>query len=304
MPVAIDDFVSTRQVGNAEITLICEMSGSAPVALNVSEETWRAAIPDVATTGRAPSGMTLTVARVDDAVIVIDPGSDDPGTRLHTEVDAAFSSWTSSPGLQVALDALNIVNDEVTHVLITHAHFDHCLGLTIDQDAAPRPRFPRARHFLGKADWRHWSERAAAEPPADENIFAAWGRLEMWPRLQAIQAAGLLDLIDGPATVAPGVTMLPAPGESPGHYVVRIASADGVFYNLGDLVHHWFEFEHLDWVIDEGSKRDVEAMETSRRNLLPRIASESAVVTFSHAPFPGWGRIVGSGDGFRWEPLE
>lgn len=38
--------------------------------------------------------------------------------------------------------------------------------------------------------------------------------------------------------------MLPAPGESPGHAVVRITSDGDVFYHLGELVLHRFEIDY------------------------------------------------------------
>ncbi len=124
----------------------------------------------------------------------------------------------------------------------------------------------------------------------------------MWPRLDVVRDAGLLKLVQGPFTVGPGVTLLTAPGESPGHYVVRVESEGEVFYHLGDLVHYWFEFEHMEWIISEDEGRDLDAMVATRRKLLPRVASENAIATFSHADFPGWGELIQHGDRFRWIP--
>lgn len=304
MSVDAGAFISTRQIGDAVVTLVWEMTGPAPIALNVPESVWRADEPEIAEADRVMSGMTSTIVQLGSAVIVIDPCFDDPGSRLRNEVDRDFPHWDKGPGLQAVLDGLNIANDEVTDVIITHAHFDHCLGLTREKDGALLPRFPAARHVLGKADWREPDARSATPSPAADNVFVRWTVEDMWPRLQVIMDAGLLDLVDGPHSIAPGVAMMPAPGESPGHAVVRIASGDDVFYHLGDLVHYWFEFAHLDWIINEASsERDADAMLASRQALLPAIARERATVTFSHAAYPGWGRIVESGDGFRWESL-
>ena len=91
--------------------------------------------------------------------------------------------------------------------------------------------------------------------------------------------------------------MLHAPGESPGHAIVRVASGEARFYFVGDLFHHPCEVEHLDWV---SSGRDQAAMERSRRRLVAEAVPAGATLVFTHRPFPGWGRIVAQGDGYRW----
>lgn len=59
--------------------------------------------------------------------------------------------------------------------------------------------------------------------------------------LGAVERAGLLQLVDGEMEILPGIRILPAPGESPGHQIVRIEDADGVLYHVGDLYHHRLE---------------------------------------------------------------
>src|SRR5262249_2169652 len=98
--------------------------------------------------------------------------------------------------------------------------------------------------------------------------------------------------------VVPGVTMLAAPGESPGHCIVRVASAGARFYYLGDLYHHICEAEHPDWVMTE---RDKPAMLASRRRFLAEAVPSQATVVFTHAVFRGWGGVVASAGGYRWE---
>ena len=46
------------------------------------------------------------------------------------------------------------------------------------------------------------------------------------------------------------------------------------------------------------------AMLASRQRVFPRIVADDALVTWSHARFPGWGRIVAAGDGYRWQPFD
>jgi glyoxylase-like metal-dependent hydrolase (beta-lactamase superfamily II) len=302
MSETIANFISARTVEDAEVAIIFDSTGVAPIHLNVPEEVWRSAAPEFAGVAEVPSAITTTIVRRGKAIVVIDPGLDDPDSRLGARMSARSIGWTRSPGLQAGLVELGIDNDEVTHVVITHAHFDHCLGVTVEQVGVYRARFPNARHFIGQAEWRQQPEPAGPHPTPRENPFAYLNQVEMWPRIRAIHEAGLLELVEGRHAVAAGVEMLPAPGETPGHCVVRIGSGAQACYHLADLVHYWFEFEQLDWIVVDGLERDAGLMETTRRWLLSRIAAEHALVTYSHAPFPGWGRIVERESGFRWEP--
>ena len=131
-----------------------------------------------------------------------------------------WPNWRSAP-------------QDVTHVVITHPHGDHYPGVVVSVPATLVPRFPRARHFLGRADWEGNPRRG--EPGSDLD------------RLELIDRLGLLELVNDEQEIVPGVTIVPAPGESPGHCVVRLESAGEVFYVLGDIVHHACEVEHPDW---------------------------------------------------------
>ena len=63
--------------------------------------------------------------------------------------------------------------------------------------------------------------------------------------LGVVARAGLLDVVDGPFDCGCGVSLVPAPGETPGHQIVRVASEGQVCYALGDLFHHAVEVAHL-----------------------------------------------------------
>ena len=109
---------------------------------------------------------------------------------------------------------------------------------------------------------------------------------------------GRLELVDDICEVAPGVTMLAAPGESPGHCIVRVQSRGATFYYLGDLVHHGCEIANPHWV---SAGRNPSAMLASRRQLLADAATSGATIVFSHEPFPAWGRIVKSDGAYGWQ---
>lgn len=295
------DAISTRTVGAAEISLILEGVGPYPVHLNVAEAVWRPETPEADAAGDIIFSSGGALIRLGDALIVMDPGLDDPGTQTSAAAEQVFAGWSFTAGFQAALDHLGVENSAVTHVIITHAHFDHCLGVAREHAGDPLPRFPNATYLLDRADWEfHFAPDGTPHPLAD-SPFAQVNR-EMRRRLLAISQAGLLDLTEGIYQVVPGVSTIPTPGETPGHRAVRVESHGAVCWLLGDLVHYAVEFKHLDWLTP--TRRDAAAMLASRERVLPQIAAERALVNWSHAPFPGWGHITAAGDTYRWEPLE
>jgi hypothetical protein len=58
--------------------------------------------------------------------------------------------------------------------------------------------------------------------------------------------------------------------------------------------------EHPDWV---SPNRDPVAARRSRERLMAAAANTNALVTYSHAPFPGWGRFSRRDGGYAWTPL-
>jgi glyoxylase-like metal-dependent hydrolase (beta-lactamase superfamily II) len=173
----------------------------------------------------------------------------------------------------------------VTHVVLTHAHGDHIAGATVIRDGQRVPRYPRARYLLRRPDW----DGNPARQDAASLVAVHLGTLD---RL------GQLDLFDGQTEVAPGVDVLPAPGDSPGHSIVRLSSGSERFYATGDLFHHACEVEHVDWV---SPGREPASSRASRERFIAEAAPAGATVVFSHEPFPPWGRIVSPAGGPRWQ---
>jgi glyoxylase-like metal-dependent hydrolase (beta-lactamase superfamily II) len=91
------------------------------------------------------------------------------------------------------------------------------------------------------------------------------------------------------------VTLLAAPGESPGHLVVRVSSGGEHFYYLGDLVHHACEAQHLGWV----SHGDAATARASRERVFSEMAAKHGLCVTAHDLFPAWRRVERAGDGYR-----
>ncbi len=279
------EYVSTRKIGDAAISVISEGTLEWSPKMNAPEEELRRAIPELAERGKFTLGLNLAHVALANASILIDPGFDDPTSSWQARFGVKWPGSRRSPGLRAGLDRLGVAAAAVTHVLITHAHSDHFAGVTVERDGRDVVRFPQARHFIGRQDWL---ENPAREDPASE----------LAERLGTVDRLGLLEVVDAEREVAPGVTIIPAPGETPGHCVVRVRSVGQSFYYVGDLFHHPCEVEHPGWI---PANRDPGATGTSRRRVFAEAAASGATVVFSHDLFPAWGRILVTDGVFQWE---
>jgi len=69
--------------------------------------------------------------------------------------------YVPPPGMLVQLAAAGVRPEDVRHVVITHAHWDHFNGTTLERDGHLEPAFANARYYLGRADWEHPEMQAA-----------------------------------------------------------------------------------------------------------------------------------------------
>jgi glyoxylase-like metal-dependent hydrolase (beta-lactamase superfamily II) len=281
--VLASEYVQPRPLGDVTVTAINDGTLALPVELTVSEAVWRHEI-DADAEGKIPVDTHVLLVQTGDATILIDAGLDEPGSAWDQRFLEEWPGSRRTPGVIAGLASVGVNPEDVTHLLVTHTHFDHVAGLAAGRAGRLVPRYPNAHVVLGRADW---------EDAPEEHL-----QPEQRARIGAVAEAGLLDLLDGEREIVPGVTMIPAPGESPGHSIIRISSNGETLYAIGDLVHFAAEVEHPDWMVPWA---DPKPMATSRRKLLDGAVSTDALVVFSHDRFPPWGRIVrNEGSGFRW----
>ncbi|HXX37073.1 MAG TPA: MBL fold metallo-hydrolase [bacterium] len=284
----MSEFVASRRVGDATVTVISDGTLLWAPRFMIPDEERRRAMPEADAEGQVRLGLNAVHLRIGDASIMVDPGLDDPASAWQRGFALKWPGLIRSPGLAVALERIGERPEAVSHVVVTHAHADHFAGVAVERNGTLGPRFPKARHLIGRADWE--GNPARRDPTSDHAT-----------RLGLIERLGLLDFVDGVHEMVPGVVLVPTPGESPGHLAVRVRSAGQEFYYLGDLFHHPCEIEQIDWV---PPNRDTGALRASRERIIADVAGRPALVVFSHVRFPGWGRIVRTASGQRWENVQ
>ena len=213
-------------------------------------------------------------------------------------VDTGAGSLHPTTGKLIPnLRAEGVAPEDIDTVILTHCHRDH-IGGTIDGEG--RSAFPNARYVMWRDEWEFWT---ATEPDWGSAQLAQpiKERMLAFAREKLPPIRGQLELMDREGEIVPGISAVPAPGHTPGHMAVAVASGDAQLLYISDAAIHPITVEQPDWysVFDLAPDRAV----ASRRQLLQRAAAERALVHGFHFPFPGLGHVVQAGDAWAWQPI-
>src|SRR5215472_16727365 len=133
----------------------------------VPESEWR---PQYADTFDQPALFPSLSVFVQDGDVKVLVDANDYRATVAPDNPYAIPGYTPPPPIPDQLAALGVKPEDITHVVITHAHWDHFAGTTSPVASGHEPTFPRARYFLGAADWEDAEMQAAL---ADESSLEA-----------------------------------------------------------------------------------------------------------------------------------
>lgn len=183
-----------------------------------------------------------------------------------------------------------LTEKDISIVILTHLHFDHCGGSTRYEFGRLVPTFPNARYFIQEAEWNEAinPNRRSRASYIPENFLP-------------IKEAGQLELINGSCEVVPGVELIHTGGHTRGMQVVRLRSKNQTVIFWSDMIP---TRGHIPVPYIMGYDLfPLDSMEQKER-LLNQAVSEGWISFLEHDPEVIAGRIFYENDKYRFEEIE
>lgn len=197
------------------------------------------------------------------------------GAYLSPDMKARFAVQEETHILLKALSEQGLSDSDISHVVLSHLHFDHAGGLLSawEPDREPALLFPNALFVVGEEHFR----RSKSPHPRDRASFI--------PGLaQKLQATGRLLFKQGGDRLTVGsltIEFFQSQGHTPGMLISLIQAQGGTVIYTGDLI------PGLPWVnlpITMGYDRFAEKLVDEKKQILDRAVAEDALLVFPHDP--------------------
>jgi glyoxylase-like metal-dependent hydrolase (beta-lactamase superfamily II) len=218
-------------------------------------------------------GLNTTIIRTGHATVLIETGV---GNKQSEKMRQIHQNQELLPA---SLAAAGIRPEEITHVINTHLHFDHCgWNTTLHPDGSVTPTFPNARYFAHRGEVEH----GHLQLDRDKVSYLS-------PNYDPLIASGQMTLLDDESirrdpTIVQGISVELFPGHTAHMMGIHIRSTgphstERHACYIGDLIP---TAHHVDptWVM--GYDLDPLTCIAERKRFLARAIPEQWLVLFPH----------------------
>lgn len=217
--------------------------------------------------GRVTFAVRSLLLISDRATVLVDTGC---GSSLPGELADAYGVDRSNASLESSLERVGVPPDGITHLVLTHLHFDHAGGTVVQPGRDRRLAFPRAEHILQRAQLE-----AAINPRPDEaDSF-------LGEDVGLLAGSDRLRLLDGPGEILPGLEVGVAHGHTAGQQYLVVLDEESPLLFPADVVP---TAGHLQFPWFTAFDMDGRLAVREKRALLERAARENHLVVFDHEP--------------------
>lgn len=186
----------------------------------MSQKIWSKRYP-VDKENRCPLAMRCLFVDFGDRKVLFDAGA-----GMKPLEGMSYYRFHDLTDIEKSLNENGYRAEEVTDVVLSHLHFDHCGGCTkIDATGRIVMTFPNARHWTTREQW---------ENSLHPSFWEADSYLK--ENMQIVYESGKLNLIDQDTTIFPGLSLKIYQGHTFGQLVSYITTDEGNYIFSGDVI--------------------------------------------------------------------
>ena len=179
------------------------------------------------------------------------------------------SKYNDTSNLLTNLDIFGLSPADITHVVLSHLHFDHAAGSTfVDESTSTQATMPYANYFIQKKEWYYALEQVDQK----KNTLGAGYELDEFYKLAAEDK--LVMITDTYFELVPGIELIRTGGQTA--------------YFLGDLVpseHHLNHYAMRQMDIDPIQSKKAKTL------LLRQALKENSLMLFYHSVHAKAGKL-------------
>jgi glyoxylase-like metal-dependent hydrolase (beta-lactamase superfamily II) len=154
--------------------------------------------------------------------ILIDTGV---GSKQLDQLQPTSYRFFDLIDLRAALSERGIPPLQVTDIVLTHLHFDHCGDTTRYENGQIVPTFPSATCWVSQAQWEN---SLHPNPLEADSIFPE--------NMEAIEKSGQLRLVHDACDICDGVQLRLYDGHTPGQLVPYVRTDESTVVFAGDVI--------------------------------------------------------------------
>lgn len=216
---------------------------------------------------RIPLHMRCLLIVGNGRVILVDNGI---GNKYDQKFKDIYAIEDETVNLENSLHKAGFDFSDITDVILTHLHFDHCGGSTRREGEKVEVVFDRARFHVQRAHWE-WAKKPN---PRERASFLA-------ENIDPLERSGQLNLLDGTGELLPGIELLTVNGHTRAQQLVKISIYDRTLIYAADLLPTNAHIQ-LPWVM----AYDVEPLVTmeEKSDFIEKAVASKWDLFFEHDP--------------------